>query len=186
MDSCTFHYYRPMQAIQSATECLLTLRGKGEKKRKFDWTPEERAECKLVLASAEHEIRALPWQRDAITERRAHAEPSQPPVDDMSLALPHAEPPQPPVDDMSLALQDTESLQPTMHNTFLQRWRPESIEEEERWMQLMSKFCSVCCMDIPEGDHHVCSGKRPNHTPQGISFFSGIGAMCTAMVQVRS
>ena len=78
MDSCTFHYYRPMQAIQSATECLLTLRGKGEKKRKFDWTPEERAECKLVLASAEHEIRALPWLRDAITDRRAHAERHNP------------------------------------------------------------------------------------------------------------
>ena len=131
------------------------------------------------------------------------AVPPQPPVDDMSPAMPHAEPSQPSLDDMSLALQDTESLQPTVHNTFLERWRPESIEEEEfpcyflfgcksdieeeeRWMQLMPKFCSVCCMDIPEGDHHVCSGKRPNHTPQGISFVSGIGAMCTAMVQVRS
>jgi hypothetical protein len=68
----------------------------------------------------------------------------------------------------------------------IESWSPESLLEEEDWVRGMAARCPQCC------NHHAgivlkeCGSKRPRYQYRGISFYSGLGAMDTAMTEVIS
>jgi hypothetical protein len=62
----------------------------------------------------------------------------------------------------------------------------QSLAEENEWQKRHGvRHCSCCYAQVLESEQHVCCGKHSRHQMRGLSVFSGIGGICSAMKEVN-